>query len=89
MAEQLTTSLDLDWFSGRKTLWAGWACVTGKRTGAYRGKTPTVRSRSRWEDYIKIGIKDLGLEDVVWIDLAEFTDKWQALVQVVMNILVP
>ena len=57
--------------------------------GCIQGKTPTGRCRSRWEAYIKIGIKDLGLEDVVWIDLAEFTNKWQALVQVVMNILVP
>jgi len=36
-----------------------------------------------------MGIKDLGSEDVAWIDLAEYTDKWRALVQVVMNILVP
>ena len=89
MTDRHTATLDLDWFPGRKTLWSSGECVTGKRTGAYKGKTPTGRSRSRWEDYIKMGIKDLGLEDVVWIDLAEFMNKLQAVVQVVMNILVP
>jgi hypothetical protein len=77
----------LDWFCGKKTL--GGACVTEERTGAYKGKRPIGRSRSRWEDYIKMGIKDLGSEDVAWIDLAEYTDKWRALLQVAMNNLVP
>ena len=36
-----------------------------------------------------MGIKGLGSENVAWIDLAEYTDKWQAIVQVVMNILFP
>jgi len=89
MTEQHTASLDLERSYGRKTLWAGGVCVTEERTGAYNGKRPTGRSRNRWEDYIKMGIKGLGSENVAWIDLAEYTDKWQAIVQVVMNILFP
>ena len=36
-----------------------------------------------------MGVKDLGSEDVAWIDLAKYTDKWRALVEVVMSISVP
>lgn len=67
----------------------GGACVTGERTGAYKGKRLIERSRSRWEVYIKMGIKDLGSKDVAWIDLAKYTDKWRDLVEVVMSISVP
>jgi hypothetical protein len=66
----------------------GWSFVTGERRAVYKGKRP-IGISSRWEDYIKMDIKDLGSRDVAWIDLAEYTDKWRALVQVVMNILVP
>ena len=67
----------------------GGSCVTGERTGVYKGKRPIGISRSRWKDYIKMGVKDLGSEEVAWIGLAEYTKKWRAVVQVVMNILVP
>jgi hypothetical protein len=88
MTEQHTASLDLDWFCEKKNT-LGVACVTGVRRGAYKGKRPIGRSMNRWEDYIKMGIKDLGSEDVAWIDLPEYTDKWWAHVQVLMNVLVP
>ena len=89
MTEKRTASLHLDWFCGIKTLCVVGACVTWERTGVYKGNRPTGRSRNRWEDYIKMSIKYVGSEDVAWIDLAEYTDKWQAFVQVVMNIFFP
>jgi hypothetical protein len=67
----------------------GGSYVTWERTGAYKGKRPIGRPRSRWEVYIKMGIKDLGSDNVAWIDLAKYTEKWWALVRVVMSISVP
>jgi hypothetical protein len=70
------------------------ACV-GERGGVYRvvvgkpeGKRPLGRPRHRWEDNIK-----MDLQEVVWkrdcINLAQEWDRWQAFVNVVMNIQVP
>jgi hypothetical protein len=34
------------------------------------GKRPLVRPRCRWEDSIKINLKEIGWEDMDWINLA-------------------
>ena len=64
-----------------------------ERRGAYRvlvgkpeGKRPLGRPRSRWEDSIKMGLQEVGCEGVDWIELAQDTDKWRALVNAVMNL---
>jgi hypothetical protein len=49
-------------------------------------KIPRVGSRRRWEDNIKIDVGEIGLD---WIDLAQDTDRWLALVNMVMNLRVP
>jgi hypothetical protein len=53
------------------------------------GKRPLGRLRCRWEDNIKIDVKETGWEDVDWIHLAQDTDQWRALVNAVMNFQVP
>ena len=40
----------------------------------------------RDEDNIKTDIKDICWEDVAWNDEAQDTDKWQAVVNAVMNL---
>jgi hypothetical protein len=50
------------------------------------GKRPLRRPRHRWEDNIKVHLKETGLEGVDWIHLAHDRDKWQALVNMVMNL---
>jgi hypothetical protein len=62
----------------------------GERGGVYRvvvGKTeekrPLGRPRLRWEDNIKMDLQEVGMD---WIKLAEDRDKWQALVNAVMNL---
>jgi hypothetical protein len=40
------------------------------------------------EDNIKMDLQEVGFEGMDWIDMAEDTDRWQALVNVVMNLLV-
>jgi hypothetical protein len=37
-------------------------------------------------DNIKMGLRDIGCNDVDWIDLAEDRDQWRALVNTVMNL---
>jgi hypothetical protein len=67
----------------------------GERRGAYRalvgkpeGKRPFERPRRRWEDNIKMDLRKVGW-GTDWINLAEDRDRWQALVNVVVNLRVP
>ena len=66
------------------------------RRGAYRilvGRPketiPLGWPRRRWEDNIKMDLQDVRWGGMGWIDLAEDTDRWRALVNPIMNILVP
>jgi len=54
-----------------------------------RGKRPLGGNRHRWVDNIKMDLQDVGLRDVKWMDLAQDTDSWRALVNAVMNFRVP
>jgi hypothetical protein len=47
------------------------------------------RYRSRWEDNINMDSKDIECEGVDWIYLAQDRDRWRALVNTVMNFVVP
>jgi len=68
----------------------------GERRGIYRvlvwkpeGKRPLGRSRHRWEDNIKMDLQEMGCGGMDWIELAQDRDRWQALVNAVMNLRVP
>jgi hypothetical protein len=52
-------------------------------------KRPLGKPRRRWEDNIKIGSSRSGMWVMDWIDLVQDRDKWQSLVNVVMNLRVP
>jgi hypothetical protein len=75
----------------------GRACSTNreKRTvyrilvGQPEGKRPLGRPRRRWEDNIKLDLRDIGWAGMDWIDLAQDRDQWKALVNTVMNLRVP
>jgi hypothetical protein len=47
------------------------------------------RPLGRWEDNIKMDLKETGFGDVDWINLAQDRDRWRALVKTVMNLPVP
>jgi hypothetical protein len=49
---------------------------------------PLGRPRHRWEDNIKMDLKDVGW-GVDWIELAQDRDGWRAVVNAVMNPRVP
>ena len=57
--------------------------------GKPEGKRALGRPRSRWEDNIKIGLKEVRCEGIDRIDMAQNRDGWRALVNAVMNLRVP
>jgi hypothetical protein len=57
--------------------------------GRPEGRRPLGRPRRRREDNIKMDLREIGFGDVDWIDLAQDRDRWRALVNTVMNLLVP
>ena len=57
--------------------------------GKPEGKRPLRRPRRRWEVNIKMNLKEVGCRGMEWIDLAHDGERWRALVNAVMNLLVP
>jgi hypothetical protein len=47
------------------------------------------RSRRRWEDTIRMDLREIRWEGVNWIHLAQDRDQWRAVVNTVMNLRVP
>jgi hypothetical protein len=72
----------------------GGACGTHERTekctsflvGKPEGKRPLGRPRRRWEDGVRLDLREIGLGGVDWIRLAQDRDRWRAVVSAVMNL---
>ncbi|KAJ4451751.1 hypothetical protein ANN_03222 [Periplaneta americana] len=67
--------------------WAGHVAVMGESRNAYRvlvgrpeGKRSLGRPRRRWEDNIKMDLREVGYGDRDWINLAQDRDQWRAYV---------
>jgi hypothetical protein len=80
----------------RRMRWAGHVvCVREVRdaynilVGKPEGRRPLGRPRRRWEDNIKVDLREIAFGDVDWIHWAQDRDKWRALVNTVMNLRVP
>ena len=52
-------------------------------------KETTGKPRCRWEDDIKMYLQEVGCGGMDWIDLAQDSDRWRALMNAVMNLRVP
>ncbi|KAJ4434549.1 hypothetical protein ANN_23111 [Periplaneta americana] len=68
----------------RRLRWAGHVARMGESRNAFRvlvgrpeGKIPLGRPRRRWEDNIKMDLREVGYEDRDWINLAQDRDQWR------------
>jgi hypothetical protein len=54
--------------------------------GKPESKRPLGRPRRRWEDGIRMALREIGWGSVEWIQLARDRDRWRTLVNTVMNL---
>jgi hypothetical protein len=77
----------------RRMRWVGHVIRMVEGRGVYRilvDKPERLgRPRCRLEDNIKMDLQEVGCEGMDWIDLAQYRNRWRALVSAVMNLLVP
>jgi hypothetical protein len=81
----------------RRLRWVGHVACMGEGRNMYsvlmgklKGKRPLERPRRRWEDGVKMDLREIGW-GVEWVHLAQDRDRLRAVVNAVMNlqILVP
>jgi hypothetical protein len=77
----------------RRMRWARHVARMGEGRKVYRvlvgkqeGKRPLVRPKRRWEDGIKMDLREIGWGGVEWIQLAQDRDRWRAVLNAVMNL---
>jgi hypothetical protein len=80
----------------RRMRWVGHVARMGEGSGVYRvlvgrpeSKRPLGRPRRRWEDNIKMDLREIGMEGANWIRLAQDRVRWRAFVNTVMNLRIP
>jgi hypothetical protein len=80
----------------RRMRWAGHVARMEEGRGVYRvlvgrpeSKRPLGRRRGRWEDNIKMDLKESGIDGTNWIQLAQDRFQWRAFVNTVMNFRFP
>jgi hypothetical protein len=68
----------------------------GERRGAYRalvgkpeGRRPLGRQRRRWEDNIKMDLREVRCGGMDLMNLTHDRDRWRAVVNTAMNFRVP
>ena len=83
-------------FKNRSMRWAGHVARMGEGRGVYRvlvgkpeGRRPLGKPRRRWEDNIRMDLREVGCGCVDWMELAQNRDMWCALVSAAMNLRVP
>jgi hypothetical protein len=75
----------------RRMRLAGHVARMGELRNAYKtlerkckGKRPVGRPRRRWEDNIRIHVREIAREGVYWIRVVQDRDQWRAFVNTVM-----
>jgi hypothetical protein len=68
----------------------------GEGRGVYRilvgrseGKRPLGRPKRRWENNIKLDLKEIGIDRASWIRLVQNRVQWRAFMNTVMILWVP
>ena len=79
--------------NSRRLRWEGHVALMELSRNAYRvlvgkleSKRPLGRPRRRWEDNIKMDLREVGCDPRDWIALAEDSDQWRAYLRAVMNL---
>jgi hypothetical protein len=57
--------------------------------GRPEGKRALEKPRHWWEDNIKLDLRQTGIDEANWIQLAQHRVQWRACVNTVMNLRVP
>ncbi|KAJ4443924.1 hypothetical protein ANN_05712 [Periplaneta americana] len=77
----------------RRLRWAGHVARMGESRNAYtvlvgglEDKRPLGRPGRRWEDNIKMDLREVGYDARDWINLAQDRDQWRAYVRAAMNL---
>jgi hypothetical protein len=77
----------------RRMRWAGHVAHMREGTGVFRvlvgrleGKRPVGRPRRRWEDNIKMDLREIGIDGGNSIRLAQDRVQWRAFVSTMMNL---
>jgi hypothetical protein len=80
----------------RRMRWAGHVASMVEGRGAYRilvgrpeRRRPLRRPTHRSEDNVRVDLLEVGSGGMDWIDMVQDRDRWQALVNVVINLWVP
>jgi hypothetical protein len=80
----------------KRLRWAWHVACIGERRGTYRvlmgkpeRKRPLVGLRHGWGDNIHTDVREASWGGINWIDVAQDRNRWQALVNAVMNLRVP
>jgi hypothetical protein len=76
--------------------WPGHVARMGEGRVVYRvlvgrleGKRPLEKYRLKWEDNIKMDLREIGIDVTNWIRLAQDKARWRDFVSTVMNLQVP
>ena len=56
--------------------------------GKPEGKRPLGRARRRWENNIRMDLREVGYDPGEWIHVAENRDQWRVYIRALMNLLV-
>jgi hypothetical protein len=83
-------------YNSRRIRGAGHVASMGEGRGVYRvlvgrpeGKRPLERPRRKWEDNIKLDLREIGIDGANLIRLAQDRVRWRNFVNTVINLRVP
>jgi hypothetical protein len=83
----------INMIKSRRMRWVGHVARMGPKRNSYRilvgkpeGKRLLGKPRRRWVDNVKIDLREIGWGGMDWIDLAQESDQWRALVNTEMNL---
>jgi hypothetical protein len=62
---------------------------TGFWLGGPKAREPRGRPRSRWEDNIKMDLREIEIDGANWIQVVQHRVQWLACLNMIMNLRLP